>query len=120
MTSSPVLPLVALIMSFGMCAVVGQAATPARHPAHSASRGAPTYVGHELAPQARVTLAAARSIALRAHPGRLTDQELEREGGGSGLRYSFDIADRGRTYEVGVDARTGRVLENAAEGAHPD
>ena len=33
----------------------------------------------------------ARQIALKAHPGRITDEELEREGGGSGLRYSFDM-----------------------------
>lgn len=50
----------------------------------------------------------------------VTDQELERERGGSGLRYSFDIKFRGRTFEVGVDAQTGRLLENAKEGPHPD
>ncbi|WP_425230654.1 PepSY domain-containing protein [Sphingomonas sp.] len=76
--------------------------------------------GAALAGQAKVSLALARSKALRARPGRITDQELERERGGSGLRYSFDIASRGRTYEVGVDAVTGVVLENAREGAHPD
>ena len=47
-----------------------------------------------------------------------TGQELEKEGGGSGLRYSFDQAGT-KTYEVGVDAQTGAVLENKAEGPHP-
>lgn len=77
-------------------------------------------VGSELAPMAKVSLATARAAALKAHPGRITDQELEREGGGTGLRYSFDIVNGGKTYEVGVDARTGRVLENKAEGKNPD
>ena len=61
----------------------------------------------------------ARSIALKAHPGKITDEELERERGGSGLRYSFDIKSGGITQEVGVDAKTGKVLENAKEGPHP-
>ena len=38
--------------------------------------------------------------------------ELERERGGSGLRYSFDIEVKGKVYEVGIDAVSGRVLEN--------
>lgn len=87
--------------------------------AKSAHR-APHYVGQELAGTAHFTIAQARTIALRAHPGRISDQELEREGGGSGLRYSFDIVSRGRTHEVGVDAMTGAVLENKLEGNHPD
>lgn len=78
------------------------------------------YVGQELAPKAKVPIARARMIALKAHPGRVTDQELEAEAGGSGLRYSFDIASGGKTFEVGVDAATGAVLENKAEGKNPD
>jgi hypothetical protein len=45
---------------------------------------------------------------------------LEREKGGSGLRYSFDISRHGVTHEVGVDTVTGKVLENSVEGPHPD
>ena len=45
------------------------------------------------------------------------DQELEKEGGGTGLRYSFDVASHGKTIEVGVDAVTGKVLENGADSA---
>jgi hypothetical protein len=37
-----------------------------------------------------------------------------------GLRYSFDIRSGGSIQEVGVDAKTGRVLENAPEGKNPD
>lgn len=76
--------------------------------------------GANLASSAKVDLATARASALAAHPGVITDQELEKEGGGTGLRYSFDIKSNGETFEVGVDARTGRVLENKAEGPNPD
>ena len=93
---------------------IAQAAVP------SATATPPTYVGAKLASKATITIAQARVIALKAHPGQITDQELENEGGGSGLRYSFDIKSGGRTHEVGVDAKTGRVLENKAEGPHPD
>jgi uncharacterized membrane protein YkoI len=78
------------------------------------------YSGQELAPQAKVTIDQARAIALKAHPGQITDQELEKEGGGSGLRYSFDVKNGTKTYEVGVDAQSGKLLENKAEGPHPD
>lgn len=86
----------------------------------ASATGAIAYTGQNLAKAAKINLNHARNIALKAHPGKITDQELEREGGGSGLRYSFDIRAKGKTFEVGVDARTGRVLENAAEGPHPD
>lgn len=76
--------------------------------------------GSELMPMAKVSLATARATTLHARPGRITDQELEKESGGTGLRYSFDVTSRGKTYEVGVDAKTGKILENKAEGAHPD
>jgi len=76
--------------------------------------------GAELMPQAKVTLAAATATALKARPGTITDSELEKEKGGSGLRYSFDITSAAKKYEVGVDAKTGAVLENKAEGPNPD
>ena len=62
----------------------------------------------------------ARAIALKAHPGKITDEELELEKGGSSLRYSFDIKSGKVTHEVGVDAKTGKVIENKKEGLHPD
>jgi uncharacterized membrane protein YkoI len=78
------------------------------------------YTGAKFAKNANVTMGQATAIALKARPGTITDRELEREGGGSGLRYSFDVRSQGIVYEVGVDAKTGAVLENDREGAHPD
>ena len=97
-----------------MAAVVAFAATGATAavPKH--------FVGAELLPMAKVSLARARHTALAAHHGVITDQELEKEAGGTGLRYSFDIKNKGKTFEVGVDARTGKVLENKTEGKNPD
>lgn len=78
------------------------------------------YAGQELAKSAHITIEQAKAIAMKARPGKVTDKELEKEAGGSGLRYSFDIVAGGKTYEVGVDAANGKVLENAAEGKNPD
>jgi len=78
------------------------------------------YTGEELAKDAKIDIQAARDIALKVRPGKITDEELEKEKGGSGLRYSFDIKVGSKTYEVGVDAVTGKVLENKREGKHPD
>ena len=80
------------------------------------------YTGeNEFAKEAKVTLNQARAVALKAFPGEITDQELEKEKGGSGLRYSFDIKSGGGvTHEVGVDAVTGELLENGVEGTDPD
>lgn len=78
------------------------------------------YTGERLAKNAKITIVEARSIALRARPGKITDEELEKEKGGSGLRYSFGVKSGSVTYEVGVDAQTGKVLENKKEGPNPD
>ena len=37
------------------------------------------YTGEKLAKDAKVSIAEARAIALKAHPGKITDEELERE-----------------------------------------
>lgn len=78
------------------------------------------YTGENLAKNAKIGIKQAEEIALKARHGKITDRELEREKGGSGLRYSFDIRVKTVTYEVGVDAKTGAVLENAREGKNPD
>jgi len=79
------------------------------------------FTGQKYAKEAKITMHEARTIALKARPGKITDEELEREKGGSGLRYSFDVRSRdGVTHEVGVDAKTGAVLENDREGPNPD
>src|SRR3982074_1504470 len=78
------------------------------------------FTGEELAPQAKITLAEARAIALKIFAGEIASEELEKEKGGSGLRYSFDIKNGPVVHEVGVDAKTGRILENIVErpGGH--
>jgi uncharacterized membrane protein YkoI len=76
--------------------------------------------GQKYTKDAKITLDEARAIALKTYAGEIVAQELEKERGGSGLRYSFDIRNRKVTHEVGVDARTGRLLENSVEGAHHD
>jgi hypothetical protein len=74
------------------------------------------YRGEALAHYARISLMTARQLAQRVRPGIIISQGLEREAGGSGLRYSFDIKSGPRVYEVGIDARNGRVLQdNVAE-----
>ena len=78
------------------------------------------YTSQDPALKAKITLMQARAIALTAAPGVITDQELEREAGGSGLRYSFDVKRGATTFEVGVDAQTGAVLENVPEGPNSD
>ena len=81
----------------------------------AAAGPAAAYTGHKLAGDAKITIDQARVIALKAHPGRITDEELEREGGGSGLRFTFGVEAGSVTQEVGVDAATGQVLENAPD-----
>lgn len=85
-----------------------------------ASSAAIAYSGQEMERNATISMQQASATALKARPGKITDRELEREKGGSGLRYSFDVKSRGTTYEVGIDAMTGKVLENDLEGNNPD
>lgn len=65
------------------------------------------------AKSAGVSMAQARTIALKVAPGRIEKSEREREGGG--LRYSFDIRQGNRIHEIGVDFATGRVVEDKFE-----
>lgn len=78
------------------------------------------YTGEKYAHEAKISMVQATDIALKAQPGKVTDSELERESGGTGLRYSFDIKSGNGTHEVGVDAKTGKVLENSIEGPNAD
>ena len=71
------------------------------------------------AQKAKLSMSQARQIALQAYPGKIMKEELEHEGGSSGLRYSFDLRKGKQWREVGVDAMTGKVLENKAEGPNP-
>ena len=98
-----------LPLAIGLMGLIATAATPAF-----------AYSGEKFEAGATIKMAEATAIALKARPGTVTDRELEHERGGSGLRYSFDIRSSTKTYEVGVDAMTGKVLENDREGANPD
>ena len=73
------------------------------------------YVG-----EAKITLSQARATALKIFPGKIVSEELEEESGGSGLRYSFDVRQGKVTHEVGIDAITGKILENSVEGPNAD
>lgn len=101
---------------FLMATLLGMATVTAS----PAFAGTAKFAGHELAGDAKITIEQARAIALKAHAGKITDEELEKEKGGSGLRYSFDIRRGKVTQEVCVDAVTGKVLENAPEGPNAD
>lgn len=79
-----------------------------------------TLTGTKYLKDASVSPAAARATAIKAFPGEVVAEELEHERGGSGLRYSFDIRNGKVTHEVGVDAKTGVVLENSVEGPDAD
>jgi uncharacterized membrane protein YkoI len=59
-------------------------------------------------------MAKARAMALRLAPGKVISSEYEKEGGA--WRYSFDIQQRGHVQEIGIDGRTGKVVENKSEG----
>ena len=73
--------------------------------------------GAKLFAEAKIKPDQARALALNVQPGKIKDWEIEKENGGSGLRYSFDIDAGGVTHEVGVDARDGKILENVVESA---
>ena len=79
------------------------------------------FDGSQYLAEAKVKLDKAREMALKAYPGVIQTEELEKEAGGHGLRYSFVIkASNGTSHEVGIDAVDGSVLENAAEGPNAD
>lgn len=66
------------------------------------------------APVPRVSMAAAKAIALKLAPGKVISSEYEKEGGS--WRYSFDIQQSGHVQEIGIDGQTGKVVENKSEG----
>lgn len=71
--------------------------------------------GSQYLSQTKITPAQATKRALAVEHGKVVDLELEREKGGSGLRYSFDIQVGKVVHEVGIDAVTGRVLEDSID-----
>ena len=101
------------LCTFPTALIAGIASLTLSGPAHA-------YTGQEMSGQAKVSVTEARKVALSAQPGRITGEELEKESGGSGLRYSFDVKSGATTHEVGVDASTGTLLENSIEGPNAD
>ncbi len=65
-------------------------------------------------PAPQLSMAKARAIALKLAPGKIISSEYEKEGGI--WRYSFDIQQKANVQEIGIDGRTGRVVENKSEG----
>ena len=65
-------------------------------------------------PVAKISMIKAKAIALKAAPGKLISSEYENEDGG--WRYSFDIQQKGHVQEIGVNAMTGKNIENKSEG----
>lgn len=66
------------------------------------------------APTPRISMTAAKSMALKLAPGKIISSEYEKEGGI--WRYSFDIQQKGHVQEIGIDGQTGKVVENKSEG----
>ena len=58
----------------------------------------------------KISPADARKIALQRVPGKITDQELEKEHGR--LQYAFEIITaEGKEFDVEIDAITGEILK---------
>lgn len=66
------------------------------------------------APAPAFSKARAQAMALKLAPGKIISSEYENEGGG--WRWSFDIQQKGHVQEIGIDGRTGKVVENKSEG----
>jgi uncharacterized membrane protein YkoI len=73
-----------------------------------------TAIAAAKAPTPRIPMAQAKAMALKLAPGKIISSEYEKEGGI--WRYSFDIQQRGNVQEIGIDGRTGKVVENKSEG----
>ena len=71
------------------------------------------YSGQKFSKDAKLSLEEARAIALKANPGKVADEELEKFKGG--LRYTFDIVSGGKTKEVSVDGNSGKILGTATD-----
>lgn len=70
-------------------------------------------VAAQKAPKPKLSMAQAKAIALKHASGTIKDAEYELEDGV--WRYSFDIVDGKRIHEIGIDAMTGKVVEDAFE-----
>jgi uncharacterized membrane protein YkoI len=64
-------------------------------------------------PAPKITKSRAEAMALKLAPGKIISSEYENESGG--WRWSFDIQQKGHVQEIGIDGRTGKVVENKSE-----
>lgn len=64
-------------------------------------------------PKTKLTMEAARKIAIAKEAGAVKSQELEKEKGR--WIFSFDIERDEQIHEVGVDANTGEIVEDSVE-----
>ena len=83
--------------------------------AGSASADVQLSRGQELLKHARVSPEAARATALKAHPGQVTDEALERAPNGAGYLYSLTIKGPSGVAQVAVDANSGKIVPNAGK-----
>ncbi|CDO38332.1 PepSY domain-containing protein [Novosphingobium sp. KN65.2] len=67
----------------------------------------------QAAPKPQVSKSQAQAIALRVAPGKIVKAEYERENGA--WRWSFDVRQGARIHEIGVDAKTGKIVEDSFE-----
>ncbi len=63
------------------------------------------------APGTHISMDRARTLALAARAGEISDGQLVRAPDGA-MRYAFTVRGSDGAYAVGIDAQTGAVLEN--------
>lgn len=73
------------------------------------------YKGEKLSKAAKIPIEEARAIAVKSYPGDVTEEELKRAHGGSGLIYMFKIKDSSGVQLVSIDAKTGAILKYRME-----
>ena len=105
----------ALTLPLMLTTITASAAQQDTNAVSATGKATPHFKGDNLSKDAKISLKEARTIALKTSPGKIVDEELEVEDGGSGLRYSFVIQHGSANREVGVDAKTGKVLEDSKE-----
>jgi uncharacterized membrane protein YkoI len=85
--------------------------TPAKDEAPAPAEALETP--HSQAPTPAISEKKAREIAAAASNGELSEADYEEEGGG--WRWSFDVKEDGKIHEIGVDATTGKIVEDKYE-----
>ncbi len=83
-----------------------------------AALNAQAYDGSRYEANADIKMDRAKAIALKAYPGTIVEESLEKRHGR--LHYAFDIRAHHVTHEVQVDASSGKVLQNSRETEEDD